>query len=250
MTTRRCGSQTQLERLIAGQIAAGLQTALQLHGQASLALPGGRSISGVLRHLAQQQIEWRAVTLIPADERCLPHGDSERNWHIVERELLQPLRARAALELPQSRPFRYQPERADWGLDDFRRSLALPRHRDGCIAIDVVVLGAGEDGHVASLFPGSAALFSDADDYLSIDNSPKPPARRITLGPRAIRGCATAIVLFFGAAKREAARAFSDPALSREACPARLICDVENSWAYADRLACPAEGDWQSENNR
>ena len=249
MTTRLCGTQAALERLVAEQIVAGLQTALQLHGEASLALPGGRSISGVLRHLAQQQIEWHAVTLVPADERCLPHGDSERNWQIVERELLQPLRARAALGLPKSKPFIYQPQRAEWGLDDFRQTLALPRHRDGTIRIDVVVLGAGEDGHVASLFPGAAALFSDADDYLSIDNSPKPPARRITLGPRAIRGCGTAIVLFFGAAKREAARAFSDPSVSWQECPARLICPVGRSWAYADRYACPAEGDWRSENS-
>ena len=249
MTTRRCGTQAALESLIAAQIAASLQTALRQHGEASLALPGGRSIGGVLRHLAQQQVDWRAVTLIPADERCLPHGDSERNWHIVERELLQPLRTRPALGLPKSKPFIYQPRRADCGLDDFRQTLALPRHRDGCIRIDVVVLGAGEDGHVASLFPGSAALFSNADDYLSIENAPKPPARRITLGPRAIRGCGTAIVLFFGAAKREAARAFSDPALSWEACPARLICEVGSSWAYADRHACPAEGDWHSDNS-
>ena len=240
MTPLQTGRQLELEHAAAETIAASLRRAQQQRQRVSLALPGGRSVGGVLRCLLEQDIAWQHVVVLPADERCLPQGHSERNWQIVQSELLQQLIDRGALPAQNCHPFIYLPHLPDWGLADFGRSLDLPRTRDDTALIDVVVLGAGEDGHIASLFPGSPLLHSTDGDFLQVADSPKPPPRRITLSPAMIRSCGAAVVLFFGETKRGAARAFADHSVPVHACPAKLVHAVEHAWAFADRRASPA----------
>lgn len=91
--------------------------------------------------------------------------------------------------------------------------------------LDVVILGVGEDGHVASIFPGDEGPVVARDHYLSIDDSPKPPPRRITLGKRALLDSGHVYLLFIGAAKRAALERFLDPSVSSLDCPARLVLE-------------------------
>lgn len=231
------GTRRELERLAARQIAELLRTAVRERGRASLALPGGRSIAKLLQFLLEHEVPWRSVDLFPADERCLPAGHEERNWRIISAELLQPLVRRRLLPAANCHEYVYQPETADWGLAALNHALEMRRGADKTVRLDVVVLGAGEDGHVASLFPQAPELASTEHGFLRITDSPKPPPRRITLSPAAIRSSETALVLFFGAAKRDAARAFRDPAVGVDRCPAKLVLSAHRYHAFADSEA-------------
>lgn len=219
-------SRDEAERRAAGQIAAALTGAINELGHASLALPGGRSIVGVLTHLRSLPVRWEAVTVIPADERVLPPGEPDRNWTVIEREFTRPLHDRGAMSGNRAIAFPHEPEAPDWGLTRFEREIDLPRNAEGVLTIDVMVLGVGEDGHVASLFPGSPLLESEHAGYLRVDDSPKPPPRRITVSPRMIRASGLAVVLFLGESKADALRAFTDGESGVSRCPARLALEA------------------------
>lgn len=240
------GSQSAVERAAAERIAASLHSARRRSRRVSLALPGGRSIAGVLRLLVWLNVPWPDTVVLPADERCLPDDHGERNWKIIRRELLQPLMRSGAIQPHNGHPFHYRPELADWGVGEFSRSLDLPSTPEGTTHIDVAVLGAGEDGHVASLFPGSPVLTSASRGFVQISDSPKPPPRRISLSPAMIRACGSVILLFLGESKRTAARAFADNSVTAETCPAVLVRAAARAWVFADRGACPGDGNWSN----
>ena len=210
------------ERRAATEIAAAMNAAITERDRATLALPGGRSIVGVLTYLRTKPLNWRAVTVIPADERVLPLDDPQRNWVVIEQELVRPLRDQGAMSDDNAIAFPNTPEAPDWGVQAFERAISLPRTADNVPAIDVIVLGAGEDGHVASLSPGSPLLGSDHPGYLRVDDFPKPPPRRITVSPAMIRACGLAVVLFFGESKSDALRAFTASETRISECPALL----------------------------
>ena len=79
----------------------------------------------------------------------------------------------------------------------------MPLNADGQPMLDLIILGMGEDGHVASLFPGEAeATRADAAVYRAVKNSPKPPPRRVTLGYAAIAAARQVWVLFRAPARK------------------------------------------------
>lgn len=229
-----CGTREEVERMAAEAIAAALRRRATGHDRVFLALPGGRSIAGVLRQLQNLDVPWRALTVLPADERCLPEGDRERNWEIIRAELLDPLIARGAMHEANGVPFRYRGLAPDWGIGDFAAALDLPLTADGVPRIDVVVLGAGEDGHVASLFPQSLQLDGSDVGFLQVHDSPKPPPRRVTLSPAMIAAAATCVLLFLGNAKHQALHAFIDPSTPIADCPARLATHAQRCLVFAD----------------
>jgi 6-phosphogluconolactonase/glucosamine-6-phosphate isomerase/deaminase len=100
--------------------------------------------------------------------------------------------------------------------------------------LDLLVLGLGEDGHVASLFPGSALLAERVRRVAAVTDSPKPPARRLTLTPRAIGEARALLVLASGSGKAGAVAA----AFAANADPARVPAALarEGEWVV-DREA-------------
>lgn len=234
------GGRSEVERLAAQEIAAALRRCSNDRDRVFLALPGGRSIIGVLRQLRDQNVPWPAVVVLPADERCLPEGDPDRNWEVIHTELLAPLIGRGVLPPENCAPFRCREKEPDWGLGEFAEALSLPLSGDGVPVVDVVVLGAGEDGHVASLFPRSPQLQTADLGFLRVHESPKPPPHRITLSPAMIAAASTSVLLFFGSAKQQALRAFSNPLIPTDECPARLVTHARVYTVFADHDAAAA----------
>src|SRR4051812_36951228 len=139
---------------------------------ARLGIPGGSAL-GVLRLVREALAPelWSSLRLTWVDERIVPVNDAASNRGDAQRSALskeQPV----ALELPLV-------------LDGENAAKAVERvtaqfARDFGGALDVALLGLGEDGHIASLFPGNPALDSDAP-VIAIHDSPKPPSVRLTL---------------------------------------------------------------------
>ncbi|MGG5873683.1 6-phosphogluconolactonase [Pseudomonas peli] len=155
-------------------VAEALRVAIESRGQATLVVSGGRSPIAFFDALAQQPLHWHKVTISLADERWVPINHASSNEGLVRRHLLRGPAAevrflglyRVASSLQQAA------ELADASLVD------LP-------PIDVLVLGMGDDGHTASLFPNSPnldlALQVDCPNRVLPMQAPSEPAQRLTL---------------------------------------------------------------------
>jgi len=138
----------------ARQIADELRTAIAARGQATLAVSGGKSPIALFEQLREQVLDWHKVTVLLVDERCVPHDHADSNTTLVRQHLLQAAACAASLAtLFDSVPS----DLGETALDDLvdaanQRLSAIP------LPLDVVVLGMGEDGHTASLFPAAPGL--------------------------------------------------------------------------------------------
>ncbi|GLV48900.1 6-phosphogluconolactonase [Thermus sp. LT1-2-5] len=149
-------------------------------------LAGGETPLPLYRALARLAPHYTGVLLL-SDERWLPPSDPGTNLQKVA-QALGPLASRL-LPFPLGMP----PEEArDWM--EQRLAPHLP--------LDFALLGIGEDGHTASLFPGSRALVSSR--LVEVVQGSKPPPLRLTLTPQAFRGTREVLFLALGAGKRQA----------------------------------------------
>jgi 6-phosphogluconolactonase len=172
-----------------------------------VALSGGR----IARKFFTAAVKFAAVTgadfghahFFWADERCVPPDDAESNFRLARECLLEPA------AVPTANIHRIPGERepaaaARQAEADLRATTGQP---DGIPQLDLVLLGLGEDGHVASLFPGHADTEADLTSvFLPVWNSPKPPPRRVTLGHAPLAAARAVWVLAAGAGKAEALR--------------------------------------------
>jgi 6-phosphogluconolactonase len=149
-----------------------------------LVLAGGRTPLAAYRRLASSEQQWSAWSLYYGDERCLPDGDPERNSNLVAGTGLA------------DRVGAHHPILTGTGCAPAASSYAEVIGQ--VERFDLVLLGIGEDGHTASLFPGHS--WPDRPVF-AIDNSPKPPAERVTLGVRTLQQSRLILVLVSGANK-------------------------------------------------
>lgn len=169
-----------------------------------VALSGGRVtkkfFSSAVEQAAGRDVDFEGVEFFWADERCVPPDDPESNYLLANESLFKPA------NIPASAIHRIEGE-LEPAVAAARASAELRRvtGQGGLPVLDLVLLGMGEDGHVASLFPGDATTGSDSHSvFLPVENSPKPPPCRVSLGHGAIAAAREVWVLASGQAKQAA----------------------------------------------
>lgn len=206
----------------------------------TVALSGGRvmrkfhAAAAVLA--AQRGIDFGYVGFFWADERCVPPDAAESNYRQAREDLLEPAR----VSNKNIFPLRGEdvPELAAAAASaEMRRVCGAAG--DALPVLDLVLLGMGEDGHVASLFPGDAATEADMTSvYLPVRHAPKPPAERITLGHGPLAAARAVWVLVSGSNKLDALR---ESLAATGATPlARVIQRRESTAVWTDLRAQPA----------
>jgi 6-phosphogluconolactonase len=174
-------------RDLAALVADQLRAAIAGKEQATLAVPGGTTPGPFLDALAEADLAWESVRVMPTDERMVSELSPRSNARLIRERLLTG-RAAAAEFVDIYEPI--------LGARPARVAAALP--------IDVLVLGMGADMHTASLFPGApelpAALAGDAPDLLEI-TPPGEPEARLTLSARVLRAAPVIHILITGADK-------------------------------------------------
>jgi 6-phosphogluconolactonase len=180
-----------LASTVAARLAIKIIDAQAVHGTASVVLTGGRVAAKVLRSVrelpAAAAIDWSRVDLWWGDERFLPSGDPDRNETQAREALLDklPLDPARVHAMPASDG--PDGEDAAKAAARYASELAASAGPDGSVPrFDVLMLGVGEDGHVASLFPGHPVLAETGPTAATFD-SPKPPPTRVTLTVPTIR---------------------------------------------------------------
>jgi 6-phosphogluconolactonase len=201
--------------LLAAAAAARLVTRLvdaqTERGWASVVLTGGRTGIAVLEQLrtspARDAVDWSRVDLYWGDERFLPAGHPERNETQARQALLDHVPvdpARVHATEPSDGKFGDDPDAAAEAYVEVLAAAAQPEDHGLVPAFDVCLLGVGEEGHTASVFPSSPAVYETERMAVAVRNSPKPPPTRVTLTLPAIRGALEVWLMTTGASKAAA----------------------------------------------
>jgi 6-phosphogluconolactonase len=165
--------------------------AIARHGRFSLVLAGGTTPALSYRLLAQARAQWDAWYIYFGDERCLPAHHPERNSVMAHQTWL------AHVPLPSTHIY---PIAAELGphqaAKNYHTILAAAR------PFDLVLLGMGEDGHTASLFPGHTHPAHEC--VHPVLHAPKPPCERVSLSASALADSHTVLLLVTGASKHAA----------------------------------------------
>jgi 6-phosphogluconolactonase len=172
-----------------------------------IALSGGRIAvpfyKSIVANARKVRTSFEEVHFFWADERCVPPTSPESNFGIAHAELFQPL------EIPAANIHRIRAEmEGPYPLDEAEAELCrlIPLNDAGQPVLDLVILGMGEDGHVASLFPEERSHWiADGKVYRRV-RATKPPPERITLGYQPILAAREVWVLASGIAKLSAYR--------------------------------------------
>ena len=205
--------------VLAEAVAARLLTRLvdlqSVQDEVHVVLTGGTvgiaSLAAVARQPVARAVDWSAVHLWWGDERFLPTGDPERNETQARAALLDHLEGLdEATVHPMPGPDEVStPEES---AAAYARTLAEHASDGGVLPrLDIVLLGMGPDGHVASLFPGHAALEA-AGTVVGVHGSPKPPPLRTSLTFESLRSAREVWLIVAGAEKAPVVRRAFDGA--------------------------------------
>lgn len=188
-----------LAGLIAARLASAARRAFGAGGRFALAVPGGSVAQAFFPRLADAPLDWTRIDLFWCDERAVPPGDPASN-HALARRLWIDL-----IRMPETRIHRMEAERADLDAAAAAYAAALTATLGNPPRLDLVLLGIGPDGHVASLFPGHAALDA-AGPVAAVFDAPKPPARRLTLTLATLAAADRVVFAAFGSARAAVVR--------------------------------------------
>ncbi len=183
---------------VAGElIAQELSSALGERDVASLVLAGGSTPAAAYRHLAGARLDWSRVHLYFGDERCVPHDHADSNARMVNESLIVPagIPDESVFTLPEPT---FANQAAARYAATIRRTVAGTPPR-----FDLVLLGMGEDGHTASLFPGDPVL-DETKALTAVVHGPKPPPTRVTLTLPLLNAARTTLFLVKGESKASA----------------------------------------------
>jgi 6-phosphogluconolactonase len=198
--------------ILASAAAARLITRLvdlQANGSVpKLVLTGGGVGIGMLEQVratvARDAVDWGEVEFYWGDERFLPPGDPERNDTQAHAALLDHVRVDPAKVYPMGTDNGTGPSGAEAAAEEYAALLASkarPEDHGSVPAFDVLLLGMGGEGHTASIFPHSPAVYETERSVVAVHGCPKPPPTRVSLTLPAIRKAAEVWIITTGEAK-------------------------------------------------
>ena len=193
-----------LSRAVAEAFVDSADRLVSEHHRFSVALAGGgtpRLLYELLSGELRKKIPWAHVHFFLSDERYVPRDHPDSNYRLVREAML------VHVAMP--------PENLHFPRTDFEEPEAAARHYEQSLAsffapaeprFDWILLGLGEDGHLASLFPGSSALDETERWVVAVKDSPKPPPVRLTMTLPLINLAGEVHFLVSGREKAEALR--------------------------------------------
>ena len=230
---------------VADRLIERLAEAQALRGSASLVLTGGRTGIAVLKQVRttpprRQDVEWSAVDFFWGDDRFVGKSHPDRNELQARRALLD------HLDVDPARVHPMEASDGKYGADAGRsarayRQLVAEHQVEGEPLFDICLLGIGEDGHVASLFPGLDAVQERTLTALSVHGSPKPPPTRITLTLPALCGSREVWLLATGGGKADAVARVLAGAAAAEV-PAAGVRGLDRTLWFLDSAAAGTLG--------
>jgi len=167
--------------------------AIKERGKFKLVLAGGSTPEKVYRLLAETDADWGKWYIYHGDERCLPKDHPDRNSLMARRSFLD------QVTIPEEQVFDIPAELGPEKAAEFYHQIVA-----NALPFDMVLLGMGEDGHTASLFPGHQHDKTKLTH--AVYNSPKPPSERVSISAKALSDTRQLVFLITGKNKQEAVK--------------------------------------------
>lgn len=184
-------SQDEINQAVLQRILAASSEAIAARGKFSIVLAGGSTPKSVFALLKDADTDWSKWHIFYNDDRCLPPDHVERNSLMAATTWLN------HVAIPKTQIHDIPTE-----LGPVEGAKAYAKTIAGFGTFDLVLLGLGEDGHTASLFPGQAV--DNSADVVPVFNSPKSPAERVTMSQNRLNDTREVVFLVTGAGKQDA----------------------------------------------
>jgi len=239
-----------LSSLAAEQIVTAAQTAIADHANFYIALAGGKTPQRLYEMLARpafaNRIDWRRTHVFFGDERCVPPDHDDSNYKLAAKTLL------SRVPIPTGQIYRIKGELSDahQAAREYAELLLerLPSTPLGVPVFDLILLGLGQDGHIASLFPGTPILQERAK-FVAAVHEEKLNSWRISLTLPVIEAARHILMLVAGEAKADIVREVLYAPNSLARFPIRMIKpSAEIDW-YIDAAAASKLGDFNEQQN-
>jgi 6-phosphogluconolactonase len=212
----------EMAEAVAGDIGFIIESAIDARGAAVIALAGGKTPLPIYEKLAKAKIDWKRVTIVPGDDRMVPLGDPLSNVTAIGKIFIP----KGARVIPLISATVADYKAAGRAADAILQDLHWP--------LDLCLLGIGNDGHAASIFPGP-----DYDEALNGPKErralgvmpeplpPEAPVARVTLSRAAIVASKAIMIAITGAAKKEVLEAAIEQGASSPYPAGRILAEVE-----------------------
>lgn len=196
-----------------------------------LGIVGGRSVSGLYGQFKNEylSVPWNKIHIFMADERIVPLNNEYSNFRAAKESFIDHLLKKNCINENHVHPFITIP-----GTEDYGASRYIEEFKSFGGDFDILILGAGEDGHIAALFPEHQSFYNESKYYTIMDDSPKPPPARITITKILLQKSKSVFLYFLGEHKKNAYKNFLDKNVKMSDCPAKLIDNVKNSYVITD----------------
>ena len=192
-----CSSQKEFELRATEMIEEFADEAIRTKGHFSFVLAGGNTPKKIYETLSTKDCDWANWHIYFGDERCLPADDDDRNSLMAEKSFF------SKVSIPKNQIHNIPAELGKKeGAEVYNRKL------NSDMIFDLVLLGLGEDGHTASIFPNSE--FDESKQAVPISNAPKPPKNRVSLTPNRLSMADNVIFLVTGKDKKNALDKFKN----------------------------------------
>ncbi|MFV1921504.1 MAG: 6-phosphogluconolactonase [Methylotenera sp.] len=184
-------SQDEINQAAVSRILESAERAIREYGSFYIVLAGGSTPKAVYELLSDQQVDWSKWHIFHNDDRCLPVDHIERNSKMARDVWL------SKVAIPDDQIHDIPAE-----LGNIEGAKAYANTLKDARTFDLVILGLGEDGHTASLFPNQDV--DNSADAVPVFDAPKPPAERITMSQNRLNNANEVMFLVTGTGKQEA----------------------------------------------
>ncbi|MBE9529170.1 MAG: 6-phosphogluconolactonase [Proteobacteria bacterium] len=240
-----CAGPKELAKAAAERVVECSERAILSNGRFTIALSGGSTPGALFKLLGSKKyrdrIDWSVTHLFWSDERCVAPTDRESNFRLVNETLLNPPDS-PPLDIPKENIHRIQAELNEAGADayddELREFFGIAgtagdvegggHHKDKTPAFDLLLLGLGPDGHIASIFPESH-LFDNHTHLAQLVYAEHLDSWRISLTPKVIRSAKKLLLLVSGTEKAQMLHRLFTEETGKDVrqIPARMLFEVE-----------------------
>ena len=220
---------TRLLQRVAAYMCDKIRAALASRDSVNVAVPGGRSAAGIFEAMRAGDVDWTRTHFFIIDERLVPVDHPDSNFRLLMEHFVSPLAREGRMPPGNAHPFLLDASAPDRGARAYEAVLAEHGSR-----FDVILLSAGEDGHVGALFPEHHSFADPHHGFIVMNDSPKPPPERMTSSLSLMMTANAAVLLFAGAAKGKAFGRFRDASVPASRCPAKLVVGLKDAAVFTD----------------
>ena len=217
-----------------------LEAARTANTTVTVCLSGGSTPKLLFKTLASQHadVDWSPMHFFWGDERCVPHSDSESNFGEAHRLFLDAANIPAGNVHPVSGEI--DPAAA---AQEYARAISqtVAKNEDGCPAFDLMVLGMGDDGHTASIFPHQMQLL-DSENICEVATHPTSGQKRVTVTGKVIRASKQVCFLVTGANKADVLGEIFSQTGDYKTYPTSHLLDSADTTFYLDDAAAAKLG--------